>query len=79
MHHVLNLCGDVVHTGYVLACSTMHLQLDTTASSADDYYCGMTISVNVGAGQWESCIVTAYIGTKRRALVALKQVLLSLY
>jgi exodeoxyribonuclease VII small subunit len=35
MHHVLNLCGDVVHTGYVLACSTMHLQLDTTASSAD--------------------------------------------
>ena len=44
-------------------------QLDAAASGVDDDYTGMTISVKLASGDWESCIISGYMGAKRRALV----------
>ena len=76
--------GDVVYSGHVVACSAKggeggggaggritYVQLDPNANSRNDFYCGMTLSVRSPDGAWDSGIVTAYHGGKRRAYVAL--------
>lgn len=63
--------GDVLQSGRILAFSSAHVQLDAGASRVDDYYCGMTLSVQLTSGQWESCIITGYLASKRRVLVQL--------
>jgi hypothetical protein len=63
--------GDVVQYGMVVACSPTHVQLDSSASTCDDCYSGLTLAVRVSAEQWESAIITSYNGAKRRAVVAL--------
>ena len=64
--------GDVLLSGRILASSSAHVQLDAGASRVDDYYCGMTLSVQLTSGQWESSIITAYLASKRRVLVQLR-------
>ena len=44
-------------------------QLDAAASGVDDDYTGMTLSVKLTSGAWESCIISSYLAAKRRALV----------
>ncbi len=67
----IRLGGDQVHCGKLRSATIEYLTLSLDASVTDGYYTGMTIAIDAKGDNtlWETGMITAYYGVKRRATV----------
>ena len=63
--------GKRIHSGHLRGATADYLTLSLSASTSDDYYAGMSISLDItGDKGFQDCgIITSYFGSKRRAIV----------